>query len=170
MVISDRPVNVGDECRAGEFQGTVEDIGIRSTRIRTLNRTVVSIPNGQLAMMSLENVTLRDRIWFHHTVRLAVQTTAEQLRLVLEGIRRLLAAQTKVDSRSARARFIGFSDWSLDVEIFAYVLESQYTAFLTIQEELLLGVIDVIDASGTSVALPIPATPRADDRELGTRS
>ena len=62
MVISDKPVNIGDICRAGEFFGTVEDIGLRSTRIRTLDRTVVSIPNGQLATMSLENFTARDRI------------------------------------------------------------------------------------------------------------
>ena len=80
MVISDKPVNVGDVCRVGEFFGTVEDIGIRSTRIRTLDRTVVSVPNGQLAAMSLENFAVRDRIRFHHTVGLGRQTTADQLR------------------------------------------------------------------------------------------
>ena len=80
MVISDKPVNVGDVCKVGEFFGTVEDIGIRSTRIRTLDRTVVAVPNGQLAAMSLENFTKRDRIRFHHTVGLARQTTADQLR------------------------------------------------------------------------------------------
>ena len=90
MVISDKPVNVGDVCRVGEFFGTVEDIGIRSTRIRTLDRTVVSVPNGQLASMSLENFALRDRIRFQHTVGLGRQTTADQLRHVLAQIRRLL--------------------------------------------------------------------------------
>ena len=90
MVISDKPINVGDVCKVGEFMGTVEDIGIRSTRIRTLDRTVVSVPNGQLAAMILENFAQRDRILFHHTVGLGRQTTAEQLRYVLAQIRGLL--------------------------------------------------------------------------------
>ena len=125
MVISDKPANVGDVCRAGEFFGTVEDIGLRSTRIRTMERTVVSIPNGQLANMSLENFAVRDRIWFHHTLRLSVRTTADQLRQVLSGIRQLLEAHPKVDARSARTRFIRLGSWSLDVEVFAYVLRDR---------------------------------------------
>ena len=125
MVISDKPVNVGDVCRAGEFMGTVEDIGIRSTRIRTLARTVVSVPNGLLSAMSLENLSQRDRILFQHTVALGRQTTADQMRLVLEEIRGLLDRHPRVESTSARARFIRFSSGSLDLEIFAYVLESE---------------------------------------------
>ncbi len=157
MVISDKPVNIGDTCRVGEYFGSVEDIGLRSTRIRTLDRTVVSIPNGQLATMSLENFTARDRIWFHHSVGLALQTTADQLRQVLTGIRQLLRAHPKLEASSARTRFIRFGRWSLDVEVFAYVHERDFAAFLVVQEELLLGIMDIIAASGTSVALPPPA-------------
>ncbi len=157
MVISDKPVRVGDVCRAGEFFGTVEDIGIRSTRIRTLDRTVVSVPNGQLASMTLENFALRDRIRFHHTVGLARQTTADQLRDALGQIRGILDAHPRVESTSARTRFIRFSGSSMDVEIFAYVLETEQTAFLEIQEELLLGILDIIDSVGTSVVSASPA-------------
>jgi MscS family membrane protein len=151
MVISDKPVNVGDVCKVGEFFGTVEDIGIRSTRIRTLDRTVVAVPNGQLAAMSLENFTKRDRIRFHHTVGLPRQTTADQLRSVLAQIRRLLDAHPGVESTSARIRLIKVSASSLDVEIFAYVLETDQAAFLAIQEQLLLGVMDIIETLSTSV-------------------
>ena len=168
MVISDKPVNVGDVCKVGEFFGTVEDIGIRSTRIRTLDRTVVSVPNGQLAAMILENYAQRDRIRFHHTVGLARQTTADQVRYVLAQIRQLLDAHPKVESTSARTRFIRFSGASLDLEIFAYVLESDQAAFLAIQEDLLLGIMDIIDTSGASVAVPVPATPPAKGRALTT--
>ena len=159
MVISDKPVNVGDVCKVGEFFGTVEDIGIRSTRIRTLDRTVVSVPNGQLASMILENFAERDRIRFHHTVGLGRQTTADQLRYVLAQIRRLLDAHPKVDATSARTRFIRFSGASLDLEIFAYVLESEQPAFLAIQEDLLLGIMDIIDTSGASIAAPALTLP-----------
>jgi MscS family membrane protein len=168
MVISDKPVNVGDVCKVGEFVGTVEDIGIRSTRIRTLERTVVSVPNGQLASMILENFAMRDRSRFHHTVGLGRQTTSDQLRYVLAQIRRLLEAHPKVESASARTRFIRFSGSSLDIEIFAYVLESDQAAFLAIQEDLLLGIMDVVDISGASLASSVPATPPAKGRSLST--
>ena len=98
MVISDKPIQVGDFCRAGEFTGVVEDIGLRSTRLRTLERTIVSIPNGQLATMSLENFTQRDRIRFRHMIGLRYETTADQLRYVLAEIRQLLYEHSKVDS------------------------------------------------------------------------
>jgi MscS family membrane protein len=116
--------------------------------------------------MSLENFTVRDRIWLHHKVGLRCQTTADQLRQVLAGIRRLLEAHPKVDSTSARIRFIGVSGLSLDLEIFAYVLVSDQAAFLAIQEDLLLDVLDVIDASGTSLASPLPAALLAAERAL----
>lgn len=154
MVISDKPITVGDVCRADNFLGTVEDIGFRSTRIRTMDRTVVSIPNGQLAAMSLENFTLRDRFWLHHTLRLRYQTTVDQLRTVLEESRRILAAHPKVEPGSARSKFIRFGDFSLDIEVFAYILESDYVVFLTIQEELLLQILGIVEASGTSLATP----------------
>ena len=159
MVISDKPVNVGDICKVGEYMGTVEDIGIRSTRIRTLDRTVVSVPNGQLAIMILENFAERDRILFHHTIGLGHQTTAEQLRDLLAQIQGLLAAHPKVDAASARTRFIGFSAASLNLEVFAYVLESEQPAFLAIQEDLLLSIIDTIDSSGASIAAPALTLP-----------
>jgi MscS family membrane protein len=154
MVISDKPIQVGDFCRAGEFLGVVEDIGLRSTRLRTPDRTVVSIPNGQLATMSLENFTLRERIRFRHIIGLRYETAADQLRYVLAEIRRLLYQHSKVDSTDARVRFVGFGSSSLDVEVHAYVLTADYAVFLAIQEDLLLRIMDIIEASGTSVAFP----------------
>jgi MscS family membrane protein len=168
IIISDKPINVGDFCRAGEFLGTVEDIGLRSTRIRTLDRTVVAIPNGQLATMSLENFSMRDRIWLHHTVGLRYETTADQLRYVLAEIRRLLYAHPKVESESARTRFIRFAGSSLDVEIFAYVLTTDPRVFLAVQEDLLLRIMDIIEASGTSMAFPSQTAYIARDRRPDT--
>jgi MscS family membrane protein len=168
MIISDQPVRVGDFCRAGDYIGTVENIGLRSTRIRTLERTVVSVPNGQLALMSLENFTMRDRIWFHHILHLRYETNADQLRYILAEIRRMLYEHPKVESPSARTRFIGFGNSSLDVEVFAYVLETEYVPFLHIQEDLLLRIIDIIEASGSGFAFPSQTTYLAGDAGLDT--
>jgi MscS family membrane protein len=154
MIISDQPIRVGDFCRAGDYLGTVENIGLRSTRIRTLKRTVVSVPNGQLALMSLENFTMRDKVWFHHTLRLRYETTADQLRYVLAEIRKMLYEHPKVESYSARIRFTGFGNSSLDLEIFAYALEKEYEPFLHVQEDLLLRIMDIVEASGSGFAFP----------------
>jgi MscS family membrane protein len=154
MITSDQPVRVGDFCRFGDQVGTVEDIGLRSTRIRTVDRTVVSVPNGQLASMNLENFGRRDKIWFHPTIQLRYETSADQLRYVLSEIRRLLYAHPKVESQSARVRLVGFGSSSLNLEIFAYVQESDYAAFLEIQEDLLLRIIEIVEKSGTRFAFP----------------
>jgi MscS family membrane protein len=154
MLASDQPIRVGDFCRAGDYTGRVEDVGLRSTRIRTLDRTVVTVPNGQLAVMSLENFTMRDKIWFHHSLQLKYETTSDQLRYVLAEIRKMLDEHPMVESSSARVRFIGFAKSSLGLEVFAYVLETEYTSFLQIQEDLLLRVMDIIRASGSGFALP----------------
>lgn len=168
MVISDQPVRVGDFCRFGDRQGTIEDIGLNSTRIRTLDRTVVSVPNGQLAAMSLENFALRDKIWFHPTIGLRYETTADQLRYVLAEVRKMLYKHPRVESISARIRFIGFGQSSLNLEVFAYVLTADYAVFLQIQEDLLLRIMDIIAASGTGVAFPSQTTYIARDSGLDT--
>jgi len=166
MIISDQPIRIGDFCRAGDYLGTVENIGLRSTRIRTLKRTVVSVPNGQLAVMSLENFTMRDKIWFRHTLHLRYETTAEQLRYILAEIRRMLYQHPKMETPSARIRFVGFGSSSLDLEIFAYVLETEYEAFLRVQEDLLLRIIDIIETSGSGFAFPSQTTYLAGDSGL----
>jgi MscS family membrane protein len=113
--------------------------------------------------MSLENFSLRDKVWFNHTLRLRYETTTEQLRYILAGIREMLYGHPKVESPSARVRFIGFGDSSLNLEIFAYVLETDYAAFLAIQEDLLLRIMDTVEASGSGFALPSQTTYLAQD-------
>ena len=123
-LIFDQAVRVGDFLKVGEVAGTVEHIGLRSTRIRTLDRTIVSIPNSQIASASLETLSARDKFWFHPVVRLRYDTTPAQLRGVLDGS----AAAARVAIRRSSARIHAralpsrLGAFSLDVEIFAYVL------------------------------------------------
>jgi MscS family membrane protein len=166
MIISDEPIRVGDICQVGDYKGTVLDVGLRSTRIRTLDRTVVSVPNGQLATMSLENLTLRDKTWFHHVLHLRYETTTDQLRYILAEIRKMLYKHAKVESTSARVRFIAFGHSSLDMEVFAYVLETENEPFLHIQEDLLLRIMEIIEASGSRFALPSQMTYATKDNGL----
>jgi MscS family membrane protein len=162
-VVSDQSVRVGDLCRIGDYLGTVHAVGLRSTQVRTLARTIVSIPNGQLALMNLENLSERDMIWFHHKLKLRYETTADQLRYLLAEIREMLYRHPKVQSSSARVRLIGFGDSSLDLEVFAYVLERDYSDFLHIQEDLLLRIMDIVAGSGSGFAFPAQTTYLATD-------
>jgi MscS family membrane protein len=153
-VLADRPVRVGDFCRFGGTLGTVEEIGIRSTRIRTLDRTVLTVPNGEFATLHIENYSQRDRFWFHPIINLRYETSTDQMRYVLQELRAMLSRHPKVDSKSMRVRLIGLGAYSLDVEIFAYVSAWDYASFLEIQEELLLSCMQIVEASGTGFAFP----------------
>ncbi len=158
MLISDQTLRVGDFCRIGEHTGTVEDIGLRATRLRTLDRTVLNIPNGQLSTMNIENFAWRDKILFHPVIGLRYQTTPDQLRYVLAEIRRLLYAHPKIETESARVRLVRFAASSLDIEILSYIRETDYPAFLAVQEDLLLRILEIVEASGTHMAFPSSTT------------
>jgi MscS family membrane protein len=162
-VVSDESLHVGDLCRVGDYLGTVHAIGLRSTQVRTLARTIVSIPNGQLALMNIENLGKRDKIWFRHTLKLRYETTAEQLRYILAEIREMLYGHPKVELTSARVRLIGLGDSSLNLELFAYVLETDYSDFLHIQEDLLLRIMDIVEGSGSGFAFSAQTTYLATD-------
>jgi MscS family membrane protein len=153
-LIADRPVRIGDFCRFGTTLGTVEEIGIRSTRIRTLDRTVLTVPNGEFSSLHIENFSHRDRFWFHPILNLRYETTPEQMRRVLQALREMLKAHPKVEHDSARVRLIGLAAYSLDVEIFAYVVARNHDEFLEIQESLLLNCMDIVDTCGTGFAFP----------------
>ena len=154
MIITDEPVRVGDYCQFGAQAGTVEDIGLRSTRFRTIGRTVISVPNGELATMNLENYSVRDKILFNPTIGLRYETTPAQIRHVLAGIRRLLYAHPRVESSSFWVRFNKMDNSSLNLGVFAYVLTRDYNEFLAVQEDLLLRILDIVEASGSGLAFP----------------
>ena len=130
-------------------------IGLRSTRIRTPDRTVISVPNGQFATMTLENISGRDKIWFHPTVNLRRDTTSDQLLRVLESFREILTGHPKVETGKMPVRFIGVGAYSLDVEVAAYVTTSDNDEFFEIQQELLLQMLRAVEQAGTALAVPL---------------
>ncbi len=153
-LIVDQPVRVGDFCRYGDKIGTVEDIGLRSTRIRSLDRTIVTVPNATFAYMQLETFAVRDRILFNPKLGLRRDTTPAQLRWVLRGLRELLATHPRM-AKGGHVRFTECGESSLDVEVFGYVETKDWEEFLGIKEELLLKVLDVVAAAGTALAIPM---------------
>jgi MscS family membrane protein len=153
-LFADKPVRVGDLCKCGSDEGTVEAIGLRSTRIRSLDRTLTTIPNAALAKMAIENLAERDRILIQTVIGVRYETRPEQLRYLLVKILELLVSHPRIHAASARARLIGFAASSLDIEVFAYVLTRDKLEFLAVRQDVLLRIMEIVEQSGTSFAFP----------------
>lgn len=153
-VLGDEVFRVGDVCRFGDRTGVVEDIGLRSTRIRTDERTLVAIPNGTVATINLENLSRRDKLLFKTTLGLRPESKADHVRFVLAEIRRLLYSHPKVETKSVRVRLTDIAGTSLSMEVFAYILTREFNEFAAIREDLLLRIMDVMENSGGGLALP----------------
>ena len=161
-IIFDKAVRVGDTLKVGDMAGTVEYIGLRSTRIRTVDRTIVSVPNGQIANVNIETLSARDKFRFYHFVGLGYDTSAAQMRTIVAGVRDLLLRQPLVDDSSIRARFIRLGPFSIDVEVFAYVFARDWPHFLEVQEQLLLDIMDIVERAGATIAFPTQTLHLAD--------
>jgi MscS family membrane protein len=153
-LIFDQAVRAGDVLKMGEVVGTVDRVGLRSTRIRTLDRTMVSVPNSQIANASLERLSDRDKFWFHPAIGLRYETTPQQLHDVVGGLARLLREHPLIEAESVRVRFIRLGSYSLDIEVFAYLVARDWNHFLEIQEQLLFSITDLVQHAGTSLAYP----------------
>jgi len=153
-VLADEVIRVGDYCRFGDRTGTVEDISLRSTRVRTDARTELSIPNGALATMNIENFTRRDKIQFNPALAIRCETTGDQLRYLLAEVRRMLYQHPKIESESASIRFASFDNSVLRLEISSYVLTRDSNEFIAIREDLLLRIMDIVEKSGSGFAFP----------------
>jgi MscS family membrane protein len=151
-LIFDQPVHVGDFCRFGDRVGTVEDIGLRSTRIRTLDRTLVTIPNAEFSSLQIENYARRDRIFLSTRIAVRYETTPDQLRYLVTELRALLLAHPKIDPDPARVRLSGFGTHGLEIDLFAYVRTIEYGEYLAVREDLYLRILDVVHGSGTDLA------------------
>lgn len=153
-LFADKPMRVGDFCKYGNSLGTVEAIGIRSTRIRGRDRAVTTIPNAALATMPIENLTRRDRTLIKAVISLRYETSPGQLRQVLLKLREMLLADPLIDPDPASVRFVELARSSLDIELFAYVKTSDWWAFLRAREEIFLRVMDIVERAGTALAFP----------------
>ena len=157
-ILFDKVIVVGDVCKVNNQTGTVEDIGLRSTRLRTPERTVLSIPNGIMASTTLENLRFRDKFLCQQVIRLRYDLSPDHIRYVLGEIRELLRENPKVEDASSRVRFIRFAEYAVEVEIFCYILEPEFSAFVATQEALLFSIMEAVDKAGAVLALPTQTT------------
>lgn len=154
-IFTSSPVEIGDFCKFGDKLGTVEEIGMRNARIRTLDNSVISIPNSQFASMQIDNYSKREKFWYHPKIRLKHNTTPEQMKEISSRISNTLRDNPKISNDNIRVRFKDIGLISLDIEVFAYAMVSDYAAFLETAEELNYSIIEAISEVGAEFAVPM---------------
>jgi MscS family membrane protein len=151
---ADQPFRVGDFVKVEDFTGNVERIGMRSTQIRTLDRTLITLPNGKLSDMRIEDFASRDRIRFATTVGLPFATTEKQIRQVVTEIEKLLRGMPRVWPDAVVSRLAALSPSSLDVEVLCWFATTDFDEFRRLRQDALLGILRIVEEAGTSIAFP----------------
>jgi MscS family membrane protein len=154
ILFTDKPVRIGDFCRFGDETGTIEEIGLRSTRIRRIDDTLVSVPNADFVQRELHNYARRRARLYQTTLGLRYETTPEQLRYVLARLREMLDGHPKVSPDKLHVRFDGFGAHSLDIAIFAFIRTRDWLNYRAIREDINLRIMDIVNEAGTGFAFP----------------
>lgn len=153
-IAADQPFVEGDFVKVEDFVGTVESIGLRSTKIRTLDRTLITLPNGRLAEMRLESYAARDRLRLACTLGLVYATTGEQMRTVLLGCEQVLREHPKIWPETVVVRFKELGESSLNIEVMAWFQTADWAEFQLIRQDVLLQFMDVVAQAGSAFAFP----------------
>lgn len=175
---ADRPFREGDFVKVEDnVMGTVEAVGLRSTRFRTLDRTIVTLPNGRLSDMRIETYSLRDRIRLATMINLVYDTTSAQMKQVLAGFEKVLREHPSIWPDDMSVRFVGIGSSTLEIEVMAWFRTTDFGKFKVMREDVLLAFMEVVEDAGTSFAFPtrtvhvVGATTPADvDRKAAPSS
>jgi MscS family membrane protein len=154
ILYADQPVKVGDLCTFADRRGVVEDVGLRSVKIRTLDRTIVTIPNAEFAKLHLENLAERDRILLRENLRIPLETPRDRLQALMSELESMLRSHERLSEERLRVRLMQIREYYHEVEIYAYAMTDAWPEFLEIREDVLLKVVDIVERSGTRLALP----------------
>jgi MscS family membrane protein len=166
----DQPFRVGDFVRVEDVVGTVETIGMRSTRIRTLDRTIVTFPNGKLADLKAETFAVRDRFRLLVNLGLTYGTTEAQLRAVLSRTEEALRGEPKIWPDGFSVRFTEFRDSSLNVEVMAWFQMADWNEFTKLRQDLFLRFMRIVEEAGTAFAFPTRTIQLVDARPRPPRA
>ncbi len=154
IIYTSQPVRVGDFCKFGTTLGTVEEIGLRATQLRTPARTVVHIPNALFASAEIENFTQRDKILYRTHLRLSYKDTPEQIKQVLTKIRELIDQHEFIDEENSRVRFLEFGKYAQELELFVYIKTRNFDEYLEHREDINLKINDIVASAGVELVIP----------------
>jgi len=168
-LLMDKALRVGDFCQIGDQLGTVEDIGLRSLKLRTLDQNLSVVPNGSLAQMQFQNMARRSKLLINQTFSLRIETQAEQLRFVLYRVQSMLDQHPAIEPGSCRVRVMSFVGAAYQMELFAYGKTGDWTEFTTIRQDVILKIAEIVEASGTQFAAPTQLAYLSRDKGIGVQ-
>lgn len=148
-----RPIRPGDLCRFGDITGVVEEIGLRSVTLRSLDRTLVSIPNSKFAAEQIENISVRDRIRFFKRLQLQMPTS-EQLRVILGELREMLAAHPRIQQDTVSVRLENIEAANAVLRLDSGIVTQNFQDYLAVAEDLNLRIIEIVHANGAIFSGP----------------
>jgi len=151
-IYSQQPMTTGDLCKYGNVLGRVEEIGLRTTRIRTLNDTLVSVPNCIIAHGAIENYSARKKMLYHPDLPLRYDTTGEQMQTIIDGINTMARGHEKVIADTVRIRFTQYTENSMIIKARIYVDESDFSGYLAVVSELNLAIMKIVQEAGAHFA------------------
>jgi MscS family membrane protein len=169
-LLMDKAVHVGDFCEIGGRLGTVEDIGLRSLKLRTLDQNLLVVPNGALASMQFQNMKKRPKLLLNQNFSLRIETTVEQLRSVLDRVQSMLNEHPMIESGTSRLRVSAIAGAAFEMELWAYGKTGDWTEFTAIRQDVLLKIAEVVEAAGTRFAAPTQLTYLSRDTALEPES
>lgn len=149
---SQQPMQTGDLCKYGTILGRIEEIGLRTTRIRTLNDTLVSVPNCIIAHGAIENYSAREKMLYHPSLPLRFDTTQEQMQIIIQGIDAMARKHEKVIEDQVRIRFTEFTDNAMIIKARIYVDESDFSGYLQVVDELNMAIMKIVQDAGAHFA------------------
>ncbi|MFH1844957.1 MAG: mechanosensitive ion channel family protein [bacterium] len=153
-ILIDRPFLVGDWVTTGDSDGVVEEIGLRSTRIRTFAKTVISIPNQVLANTTVDNHSLMPKRRIKMTVGVTYDSTPDQMRQAVARIEQYLKDHDGIDQEFMLVKFTEFNDSSLDIFVYCFTKTTDWTRHLELRQEVNLAIMDILAALGMGIAFP----------------
>ena len=167
-LLMDKAVQVGDFCRIGDQLGTVEDIGLRSLRLRTIDQNLLLVPNGLLAQMQFENMKSRRKFLINQQFLLRIETKIEQLRYVLDRVQSMLNEHPGIEVGTSRIRVADFVGAAFELHLFAYGETGNWVEFTAIRQDVLLKIAEIVEAAGTRFAGPTRLTYLSSDVGVDT--
>jgi len=162
-LLLDKAIQKGDFCKIGDRLGTVEDIGLRSLKLRTLDQNLLVVPNGVLAQMRFENLKERPKLLISQNFSLRIESRVEQLRFVLDSVQTMLNKEPAIEPGTSRVRVTGFAGAAFELELFAYGKTSDWAELTAIRQDVILKIAGIVEAAGTRLAAPTQLTYQSKD-------
>ena len=154
VILLDKPFSIGDWITVGNVEGEVIDINFRSTRIRSMDHSVVIITNSQICASTVQNAALRTMRPYKFTLGVTYGTTRAQLEKLMADLQAMLDNSPYTNKGTNIVRLTSFGDSSINILVSAYLLTNAYAEFLQMQNDLNLNIMDIMQADGVDFAFP----------------